>query len=192
MPHDPRPRFRLNPLLAALFAVVAVVALFLTGVAAQQLGSGEPVAAAEPTRTAPTTRAAQPGLGDKVRDGKFEFVVSRLDCSRTTVGPEHLTRTAEGRFCVISLSVRNISDGARYFLGQAQKAYDATGTAYGDDTVAGVYANRDTQTFLEKLDPGERVTGKLVFDVPRTVKLTILELHDSPLSGGVKVSLRSR
>ena len=192
MPHDPRPRFRLNPLLAALFAVIAVVALFLTGVAAQQLGSREPVAAAEPTRTAPTTRPAQPGLGDKVRDGKFEFVVSRLDCSRTTVGSEHLTRTAEGTFCVISLSVRNISDGSRYFLGQAQKAYDATGTAYGDDTIAGVYANRDTQTFLEKLDPGERVTGKLVFDVPRKVKLTTLELHDSPLSGGVQVSLRSR
>ncbi|MCO8276807.1 DUF4352 domain-containing protein [Actinoplanes sp. TRM 88003] len=191
MPHDARPRYRLAPLLAVLFSVIAIVVLFFTGVAAQQLSSKQPVAAAEPTRS-PTKPPARPGLGDKVRDGKFEFVVSRLDCARTRVGPEHLQRTAQGKYCLVSLSVRNISDGTRYFLGRAQKAYDATGTAYGDDTLAGVYANRDTQTFLEKLDPGERVTGRLVFDVPKKAKLTTIDLHDSPLSRGVKVELTSR
>jgi hypothetical protein len=33
------------------------------------------------------------------------------------------------------------------------------------------------------------VSGTLVFDVPKTVKLTALELHDSLLSGGVRVAL---
>jgi hypothetical protein len=185
---DPRRRSRLNPLLAVLFAGVAVVVLFFAGVAAQQLNSKQPVAAAEPTKKAPPP---PPGLGDKVRDGKFEFVVSKVDCAHRSVGPEHLQRTAKGKFCLVRLSVRNIADGARYFLGHAQKAYDAEGTAYGDDALAGVYANRDTQTFLEKLDPGERVSGNLVFDVPRPVKLVRLELHDSPLSRGAKVALKS-
>ena len=31
------------------------------------------------------------------------------------------------------------------------------------------------------------MTGKLVFDLPRTAGLTALELHDSLLSGGVRV-----
>jgi hypothetical protein len=188
MPHQPRPRYRLHPLLAVLFALVAIVALFLSGVAAHQFGHEQPVAAT-PVAKSPTPKPRPPGLGDKVRDGKFEFVVSRVDCSRSSIGKAPLDLTAKGKFCVVSLSVRNISDGAGYLLGRAQTAYDATGAAYDDDTLAGVYANRDTKTFLEKLDPGERVTGKLVFDVPRKVKLTTLDLHDSPLSGGVKVAL---
>jgi hypothetical protein len=180
----------LKPLFAVLFAGIAVAALFLAGMAAERFGGKEPAAATTvtPTRAAPKP-PPEPGVGDAVRDGKFEFVVSQVDCSRSTVGVEHLKRTAKGRFCVISLSVRNIADGSQYFLGHAQKAFDAAGTKYGDDEIAGVYANHDTGTFLSKLGPGERSSGKLVFDVPRTVRLTTLELHDSLLSGGVRVSL---
>jgi len=185
----------LKPLFAVLYAAAAVVLLFLVGVAAQRYASKEPAAASVASapakakgKAAPASKAP-PGVGAAVRDGKFEFVVSRVDCSRTSLGVEHLKRTAKGKYCLVSLSVRNIADGSQYFLGHAQKALDAGGTAYGNDEIAGIYANRDTQTFLQKLDPGERVSGTLVFDVPKTVKLTALELHDSLLSGGVRVAL---
>ncbi|MEU4235799.1 DUF4352 domain-containing protein [Actinoplanes sp. NPDC026619] len=180
----------MKPLLAALLACVAIAVLFVTGIAAQRFGNREPAAAAvtAPVKASPT-HSRSPGIGDAVRDGKFEFVVSGVDCSRTTVGLEHLKRTAKGKYCIVSLSVRNIADGSQYFLGHAQKAYDAAGTAYGNDELAGVYANRDTQTFLQKLTRGERTSGKLVFDVPAQVKLVRLKLHDSLLSGGVDVTL---
>jgi len=194
MVHDPHPQHRpglrsrgpLNPLLAVLLAGGAVVVLFLAGAAAERFVSKAPAAAT--TGTSPPAKP-KPRVGDKVRDGKFEFVVSRVNCSATSIGIEHLKRTAKGKYCVVSLSVRNIGDGSQYFLGHAQKAYDAAGTAYGNDDIAGLYANRDTQTFLQRLDRGERVAGKLVFDVPKAVKLTTLELHDSLLSGGIKVTL---
>jgi uncharacterized protein DUF4352 len=195
MPQDSpgQRRAPLNPLLAVLFASGAVVVLFLAGLVAQHYGSRQPAAtaatAAGPEPAVTTSSKPPPGIGDAVRDGKFEFVVSRVDCSRSTVGLEHLERTAKGKYCVVSLSVRNIADGSQYFLGRAQKAFDAAGTEYHDDEIAGVYANHDTQTFLQKLDPGERVSGKLVFDVPRAAELTRLELHDSLLSGGVKVTI---
>lgn len=155
----------LRPLLAALLASGAVTVLFVAGVLTSRHGPGRETAAAEapaPARAAPAPAVPEAGIGDPVRDGKFEFVVSRVDCARTTVGAEHLTRTAKGKFCVVSLSVRNI---------------------------AGIYANRDTHAFLDRVSPGERVTGELVFDVPVEVTLTSLELHDSPLSGGVEVTL---
>ncbi|GIF25497.1 hypothetical protein BJ973_003774 [Actinoplanes tereljensis] len=192
MAHDRRAP--LNPLLAVLFAVGAVAVLFLAGLAAQRYGSKEPAAVAGPAATTKATKKAPttpppPGVGDPVRDGKFEFVVSRVDCSRTKVGLEHLEKTAKGKYCVVSLSVRNIADESQYFLGRWQKAFDAAGTEYGNDEIAGVYANHDTQTFLKKLSPGDRVEGKLVFDVPKATRLTSLELHDSLLSGGVKVTV---
>jgi hypothetical protein len=204
MSHDPRPPRRpdrggrrgapLNPLLAALLAVAAVAVLFIVGVLAERHNGPEAAAttiAGPPARTTPAKPAGKPppGIGEAARDGKFEFVVSRVDCSRNTVGLEHFKRTAEGKYCVVSLSVRNIAGKSQFFLGYAQKAFDAAGTSYGDDEIAGVYANHDTETFLRKVDPGREVTGKLVFDVPEAVRLTRLELHDSLLSGGVQISL---
>jgi hypothetical protein len=192
MPYERSSQRRPTPLKGVIALVASgavVIALFAAGIAMERVNREEPAAAAgQPTAQAERT-SKPPGIGDPVRDGKFEFVVSQVDCSRTSFGIEHLKRTAAGRYCVVSLSVRNIADEPKYFLGLAQKARDTDGAGYRYDEIAGVYANRDTQTFLEKLEPGERVTGKLVFDIPEKVELAALELHDSPLSGGVTVTL---
>lgn len=47
----------------------------------------------------------------------------------------------------------------------------------------------NADTLLNDINPGNQVTGVVVFDIPKNVKLTRLELHDSPFSGGVPVSL---
>jgi hypothetical protein len=192
-----------KPLLAVVIAGVVVVLLFAAGIAAEQYNSGVPAAATsqgtpegkggQAGKAAPEPKVAPvddgPGVGDPVRDGKFEFVVSQVDCSRSRFGIEQLERIADGRFCLVTVSVRNIGGDTRYFVGRAQEAIDLDGTAHVNDEITAVYANRDTDTFLEKLDPGEKTTVTLVFDVPKATKLTSLELHDSPLSGGVTVSL---
>ncbi|BCY07215.1 DUF4352 domain-containing protein [Actinoplanes sp. L3-i22] len=195
MSHDLRSRRRpiraarsVSPIkltVALVGSGIAVIVLFAAGIAAEQYHSRRPVAA-----TSPSVKAtpAGPGLGDAVRDGKLVFVVSRVDCSRKTIGIEHFKRTAAGKFCVVSLSVRNAGDGAKYFVGKAQKAY-AGDTEYRSDELAGIYANRGTEAFLRKLDPGEKVSGKLVFDIPKAARLTRLELHDSLLSGGAGVTV---
>jgi len=191
MSYDPHPQRRppLKPLYAVLLGAGAIVVLLVAGAAAQRYTTKESAAATvAPGRPAPETPAT-PGVGAAVRDGKFEFVVSRVDCSHTSLGQEHLKRTAKGKFCIVGLSVRNIADGSQFFLGHAQKAFDAAGDEFGNDEIAGIYANREAGTFLRKLDPGERVTGSLVFDVPKTATLTTLELHDSLLSHGVRVAL---
>jgi hypothetical protein len=180
-----RPVSPIKLMVAIVGSAIAVVVLFAAGIAAEQYHR-RPVAA-----TSPSVKAspAGPGLGDEVRDGKFAFVVSRVDCSRTTIGIEHLKRTATGKFCVVSLSVRNAGDGARYFVGKAQKAYDAGGAEYGSDELAGIYANRGTEAFLRRLQPGGKVSGKLVFDIPKNARLTRVGLHDSLLSGGATVAI---
>lgn len=190
-----RPRSRFGPVLAGLGVAAVVIVLFLFGEAAQNFGRNDPGAAAgrasgaNPAKGSGTAAKA-PGLGAAVRDGKLQFVVSRVDCSKSSVGFEHLTRTAAGRYCVVSLLVKNIGDKPQLFLGGAQKGFDAAGTKLTDDQIAGLYANRDTETFLRKIDPGHQVAGKIVFDVPKAAALTTIELHDSPFSDGVKVTLK--
>ncbi|WP_433832732.1 DUF4352 domain-containing protein [Actinoplanes sp. CA-015351] len=189
------PRLALKALLAVLVAGGVIVALFAAGATAEQYRSQERAAvAADPQagktpRPAPSKTPRPAGPGDPVRDGKFEFVVTAVDCSRTSVGIENLERTAEGKYCVVSLSVRNIADEPKYLIGAAQKATDTSGASYRNDEITAVYLNRGTSTFFKKLDPGEKVTGKLVFDIPATAKLSTLELHDFLLSGGATVTL---
>lgn len=186
-PRKTRPRAPLRPLISGLAVAGALVVLFLAGAAAENFGHREQ-ASATPSPEA-GRKTSLPRLGKAVRDGSFEFVVRGVDCSRNTVGVEHLKRTAAGRYCVVSLSVRNIATSPQIFLGKVQKAYDPAGTGYTEDAIASLYANQNIRTLLRKIDPGDSVTGKLVFDVPKGTTLTTLELHDSYLSGGVKVTL---
>jgi hypothetical protein len=141
------------------------------------------------TKPAKPTAQASPGLNDKVRDGKFEFTVTKMSCLKTQLGSSFLNKKAQGVFCIASVTVRNIGKGPQTFSGVAQKAYAADGSEYADDTAAEIYANSEAETFFNEINPGNRVAGKLVFDVPKGTTLTELELHDSLFSGGVRVKL---
>lgn len=158
--------------------------------AAAKTAAGKAAPAAKPTSKAPAPKKpAAPGLGDPVRDGKFEFTVTKLDCSKTKVGSQYLNKKAQGKFCQVSLTIKNIGKEAQLFHGSSQKALDAKGTEFSNDGAAELYANDDSATFLNEINPGNSSKGKLIFDVPKGTKLTTLELHDSPFSGGVEVSL---
>jgi hypothetical protein len=174
--------------------MVVLVALLGSGAAMRTLGHVDETKAARSTadkskKPAVTASPQPPGPGDKVRDGEFEFVVQKVDCSATTVSNQILRRTADGKFCIVSLSVRNLDTESKLFSSKLQNAYDARGDKFNDDVLADFYANDNSQTFFKDIPPNGVVTGKVVFDVPKTTKLTTIELHDSLFSGGVRVKL---
>ncbi|MGC4805060.1 DUF4352 domain-containing protein [Micromonospora sp. DT233] len=135
-------------------------------------------------KPAKTTKVGQPA-----RDGKFEFTVKSSKCGVAKVGTSMLGDKAQGQFCLITINVKNIGKEPQTLDGSSQKAFTADGTEYSSDSEAGLYANDDQSTFFEEINPGNQVTGVFVFDIPKKVKLTKLELHDSMFSGGVTVSL---
>ena len=128
-------------------------------------------------------------IGQPARDGKFEFTVKSSKCGVAKIGSDMLGQKAQGQFCLVTINVKNIGKEAQMFDGSSQKAYAADGTEYSADTAAAIYANKNAETFLNDINPGNQVNGVVVFDIPKNVKLTKLELHDSPFSGGVDVSL---
>ncbi|ODB73840.1 MULTISPECIES: DUF4352 domain-containing protein [Micromonospora] len=128
-------------------------------------------------------------IGQPARDGKFEFTVKSAKCGVSKVGSSAFGAKAQGQFCLVTLNVKNIGKESQMFDGSSQKAYAANGTEYSADGSAAIYANKNAETFLNDINPGNQVTGVVVFDIPKNVKLAKLELHDSPFSGGVTVSL---
>jgi len=124
-----------------------------------------------------------------VRDGKFEFVVSKVDCGKSSVGTGGLVKKAQGQFCIVSLSAKNIGDKSQYLDGGSQKAFDSQNRTFSADSAAGIYLGDEGNTFLNQINPGNSVSGKVVFDVPKDAKITRLELHDSPFSQGAPVAV---
>jgi Domain of unknown function (DUF4352) len=138
------------------------------------------------TTAAPTQEA--PGIGDPVRDGKFEFTVQKVDCGKTRIGDQYTNTKAQGQFCLVHLKVENIGKESQLLDGSNQYLYGPGGQRFDADSEAGIYLD-DAQTFLEEINPGNTVNGIVVFDIPKSVEPTKIELHDSAFSGGVTVEL---
>jgi len=122
-------------------------------------------------------------------DGKFRFTVTGMKCGVDSVGPKGFGEKAQGEFCLVSVSIKNVGTSAEIFNDASQKAYDKANTEYSVDSGAAIYANGDASTFLEDINPGNTVKGKLVFDVPQGTKLASVVLHESMYTAGVKIPL---
>ncbi|PWU51828.1 DUF4352 domain-containing protein [Micromonospora sp. S4605] len=146
--------------------------------------SGDGAAAKGEEKAAKTAK-----IGQAARDGKFEFTVKSAKCGVAKVGSDLLGDKAQGQFCLVTVNVKNIGKEPQTLIDSSQKAYAADGTEYSTDSEAAIYANKDQQTLFAEINPGNQVTGVLVFDIPKKAKLAKLELHDSPFSGGVEVAL---
>lgn len=137
----------------------------------------------------PEPAVALPGIGDPVRDGKFEFTVTRVEAEVPQLGDQHFGAEAQGQFVLVHLTVENVGDGSQFFDGGNVMGYDAQGREFSADTEAAIYLD-DSNSFLNEINPGNVVDGVVVFDVPEDLELRRLELHDSLFSGGVEVTLR--
>lgn len=143
----------------------------------------------KPNQSSKPKKPQAPALGDVVKDGKFAFKVSKVEKGLSQVGEGFTVSKAQGQYVLIHLTVKNIGDKAQMFSDSAQKLIDAKGRTFDADSGAAVLGLRDSNAFLNNINPGNAVNGILLFDVPKDIKLKAVELHDSVFSDGVTVSL---
>lgn len=143
-----------------------------------------PAKASQPVEAKPA--GAKVGAG--VRDGKFEFTVTRVEAGVKRVGPDFMAQKAQGQFVLVHLSVTNIGDEPQTLVDSEQKVRDAAGRQFSSDSVAAMLMDGN-DVFFNQINPGNTVKGVLVYDMPKGAKPTSIELHDSMFSGGVVVSL---
>jgi len=176
---EPPPKSPKRKMGGCLTAVVAFVGILIAASVIGALAGSE----SEQSTTATTRRAVvqdtikepattatsdAPGLRDKVRDGKFEFVVSSFRCQ-------------SGK-CQAAVRVENIGDEPQYMFADNQYLYDNRGRKFTAETTL-------DDLWINELNPGLTVRGTVVWKVPAEFKPDRLELHDSVFSGGVTVQL---
>jgi hypothetical protein len=181
-----RPWYK-KPLFIVLIAIAAIVLI----AAISSGGESDTDTAESNGATADTadsgTDAA--GIGDAVRDGKFEFVVDKVDCGATKAGKGFMAENAQGQFCFVSMSIENIGDESQAMFADNQYMYDEQGREFAADFDATFALGNKGQMLFEEINPGNAIEGIVVFDVPKAAKPISLELHDSMLSDGVSVSI---
>ena len=132
--------------------------------------------------------AGPAGLGDPVRDGQFEFVVGSVDCGARSVGEGFGRKQALEQFCLVRLEVENTGTEGRTFGGGHQYLFDGDGKRHDPDLDATV-RHGGGRLLSTHLNPGQRLQGTLVYDVPDPIDVARVELHDGPFSGGASVEL---
>lgn len=167
-----------------LFVVIGVVASDTdtsqqNGSDGTEQASNEVQAGEEPTEA---------GIGQAARDGKFEFTVNGIECGHSSVGEDFLTEQAQGQFCLLSVAISNIGDKAQSFYAGDQYLLDDSDKRYSANTSATYAASGSS--WYDDINPGNRVEGVVVFDIPTNITPLYAQLHDSAFSGGVKVRLQ--
>ncbi|RDH76980.1 DUF4352 domain-containing protein [Mycolicibacterium moriokaense] len=182
-------------------AVAAVVVLVAVGVAAVvlTLKAGDAAGTHRPSEAAAGTSAVAgqgagvqarqnqaPGVGQPVRDGNFEFVVSGIERAPAVAdaGFPELQKVAQGEFVLVKMTVTNVGSAPQTFFASFNTLSDGT-TEFSSDDEAWIYLGNT----LADLNPGDSIDTAVVFDVPVGTDPQSIELHDGPLSEGVTVGL---
>ncbi len=125
-----------------------------------------------------------------MRDGKFEFVVTDVESGLASVGDNpFLEKKAQGQFVVVTMTVQNTSDKPKGLSAGNQNLFDAEGRKFTPDTMAAIALDSDVAVW-DDINPGNKVTMKVVYDMPADAVPAEIELHDSVFSGGVTVALQ--
>ena len=190
----PAPKARSKWLLLAPVGVLALVAAAVT--VPRLLASDEPKQR-ETVNPFAEARPALPytfgGIGREVIDGNLSFLVKAVECGATQVVGA-TTRTAQGKFCFVTLTVRNVSrtsvtlDSGRQTLADG---VDGTGRRYSIDPPATTThpANASIDMLMPVVNPGNELTGVLVYDVPPDAKPRSVSLFSGAGGFGAIIAL---
>lgn len=147
--------------------------------------------ASSTTASARATTSDAPALGDSVKSGDLTFVVSEVREGGTSVGSDYLTEEAQGRFVIVTLSIKNDGDAAETFFDSNVTINDADGRSFEPNSMAAIYAgDSGKDIWLEQINPGNTVKGDLYFDMPEGADPVSVTLTGSFFSEGVTVQVR--
>jgi hypothetical protein len=171
-------------------AIVAII-VFLGIIGAASSGGNTTEKAADvSTKTSSEPESTTAGIGQPARDGRFEFTVNSIKCGVTTAGKDFLTKSAQGQYCLLNVTVKNIEDQSQSLFSSNQYLFDGQNRKFTADDTAGIYASPQGSSWYSEINPGNSVTGDIYFDVPKDAEVVSAELHDSAFSGGIKVNLK--
>lgn len=155
------------------------------GDTAQPAANGEQATAQSGEKSAEET---MPGIGEAATAGNFEFTVTEVETGVESVGGEHFGEDAQGQFVFVRIDVKNVGNDASTLSSSFQKLVDDQGREHEANASAALYVD-DSNSLYERVNPGNAVSGVLVFDIPADSTPVSVKLQEG-FSSSVEVSLK--
>ncbi len=138
-------------------------------------------------KPAEEAEAAAPGLGDAVEVGAFQVVVTDVEPGVEWVGDPTFGEGPQGQFVKVYVTVENTGSEADYFMDSDQKLVDDQDRQHS--TSSSAWLLDEESLFLAEINPGNKVEGVLLYDVPVDAVPVAVDLQAGWLSDPVRVSL---
>lgn len=155
--------------------------------------AGSSTTSSKPTAKKSTTSATKkksPGLNTPVKDGKLQFVVTKVRTGVPSVGDQYLGQKAQGQFVLVSVTITNLGKDSQTLSDSDQEVKDSQGRSFKADSTADIYIT-DNRVLFSEINPGNSTRGVFAFDMPVGATPVSIELHDTSFfSDGATVSLR--
>jgi hypothetical protein len=129
------------------------------------------------------------GMNQPVRDGSFQFTADAMRCGVQAIGSPDEEQSPLGQFCVITLTIMNVGSAPALFAESIQEAFGAGDVRFSADATAALYANPDPTIFQNLINPGNTVRAVIVYDIPRSGRITRLEVHENPATRGAVIKI---
>ncbi|MBO1765385.1 DUF4352 domain-containing protein [Allobranchiibius sp. GilTou38] len=137
-----------------------------------------------------TSTKKSPGLNTPVKDGKLQFVVTRVRTGVSSVGNQYLGQKAQGQYVLVSVTVTNLGKDSQTLSDSDQEVKDSQGRTFKADSTADLHITGN-QVLFSQINPGNSTHGVFAFDMPIGATPVSIELHDTSFfSDGATVSLR--
>lgn len=174
-----------------IFPAIIVLLIFISTASNGGKNDNESASNSSESTTSETTNETEVlGIGDAATDEDLTFTVNSVECGISEVGDEYLSAKAQGQYCAVDLTVENIGKEPGSFFSSEQKAFDTEGREFTEDSTATLYGSEGNDIWISDINPGNKLSGTIYFDIPADANLDYLELHASLFSGGVQVYLK--
>jgi hypothetical protein len=185
---------RITRTATAIAATAAIAALALTGCSTGGASAGagpsaSSTGASDASASAPSKPTA-PGLNTPVTAGTFQYTATGVKDAGPTIGTAPFTQTAQGTYIQVDFTITNTGNSAATFLSNYVKLQDAAGKTFDADPTASLYASPDQQAWVAAINPGNTLTGPILFDVPAGTQPVSVLVSDNAFTKGEPIRLQ--
>lgn len=107
-----------------------------------------------------------------------------------TIGDEFLSTEAQGQFLPVEISARNVGTEENTFFADSFKLVDDKQREFSYSSDATFYgASEGAVSFLDSINPGNTLAGKLYFDVPTDATVTAVKVEGGWFTEPVSVAI---
>jgi hypothetical protein len=119
--------------------------------------------------TALPSSAASSALPKTVSSGDFKWTFKSLKCGIRKLGGSYINTTADGQFCILYASAKNMTKKSHYLNDSDVMLVDSSGNEFEPNSGMTMYM--DCVFFLNKVSASNTKNGCLVYDVNKSSKI---------------------